>query len=270
MGTDILTRISGRLGQPIDLNTTFFRNGIPTDPYAIVNVSIYSVAVKRENLITVIPISFPWDPNYPSPLSRDEGSSGAKPGVFHLIWDVPTNITVPNIFFDVWNYLPDNPGISSSLGITAEENLLNDESLQRRCCNEFWLYPEGFSCTDDLTTIRFGFEPIDIKFHQPEVRTLEVGLMPLPLYDFDYNKIMPIIPFLKAFISISTEHCEPIIVKQPMKIGLRAGMYRSNPFTLQTLIDTTKFLKGSYTYSCLIQLPNGETRSSPQFILQIS
>ena len=273
MSTEIFPRISGRIGQPIDLNVTFYRNGVPTDPYAIVNVAIYSVAVKRENLIVVIPIKPPWDSDYPSPLSReaDDSVTPIKPGVFHLIWDVPkTDIIVPNIFFDVWNYIPDNPGISSSAGITAEETILNDEGLWQRCCNEFWLYQEGFVCTDDLTVINFGFEAMNIKFHQPEIRTLEVGLMPLPLYDFDYNKVMPIIPFLKAYITVSTEHHELLVCRAPMKIGLRAGTFRSNPFSLQWLCDTNNFLKGSYNYRIDLTLPNSETRSSPQFTFQIA
>jgi len=263
---DALPRISGRLGQPIDLNVTFYRDGIPTDPYAIVNVSIYRVAVQQENLVIVASVVPPWDVNYPSPLSRELVGSEIAPGIFHLIWDVPTHdIVVPNIFFDVWSYIPDHPSSG-----TGDESILTDEGLQRKCCNEFWLYPEGFVCDAGLSNIRLAFESMDIKFHQPEVRTLEVGLMPLPLYDFDYNKIMPIIPLLRACFSLYTEHRELLIDREQMKIGLRAGTFRSNPFVLQYLFDTGRVLKGSYFYRIDLTLPNGETRSSPEFALQVA
>jgi hypothetical protein len=148
--------------------------------------------------------------------------------------------------------------------------VLDDESLWQRCCNEFWLLPEGFFCDDGLSTVRFGFEAIDVKFNQPEVRTLEVGLMPLPLYDFDFNKIAPIIPHLRATLTLRTENCETLINAEPMRIGLRQGTFRSNPFVLQFTFDTARVLKGTYQYQVSICLPNGETRVSENFSLNVS
>jgi hypothetical protein len=266
---DILPRVSGRLGNPIDLNVTFYRNGVPTDPYAIRKVSVYKSAVQPENLVAEFPVVLPSDTMYPSPISRDNDSSGTpRPGVFHLYWDVPANgIVVPDIFFDVWSYFATDPGGS---GATAEEANLNDESLWTSCCNQFWLYSDGFFCDDGLTNIRLGFEPMDIKMTQPETRTIEVGITPLPLYDFDFNKIAPIIPRLTATFTMTTDNCELIIDRAPMRIGLRQGTYRTNPFTLMYLFDTKIVLKGSYQYQVVVTLPNGETRASPYFHLQVS
>jgi hypothetical protein len=286
---EIFPRISGRIGRPIDLNITFYQNGIPTDPYAIIKVQIYRSSVQPENLIAEIPVLPPWDPAYPAPVSRElvddvtgacgtaPDPSGFKPGVFHLFWDVPKTLQTPDIYFDVWTFIPTNPGIDISAGggtVGATDSdelaLLQDESLWQQCCNEFWLYPDSFYCDSGLQNIRLGFEAIDINLYQPERRTIEVGIMPLPLYDFPYNKIAPIIPQLKAFITISTENCEIIVSRKPMRVGLRQGTYRTNPFVLQYLVDTSQLYKGSYRYRVELELPNGETRASSDFILQVS
>lgn len=283
-------RISGRLGHQIDLNITFFRDGIPTDPYAIRKVSIYKSAVQPENLIAEFPVVPPTDPLYPSPLSREEeedehhhhhenechssssGSVHIKPGIYHLYWDVPASgIPVPDTFFDVWSYIPDNPCPAGSSGSSGSEPCdLDNQSLWVECCNQFWLYPDNFYCDDELTNIRLGFEALDMKFNQPETRTIEVGIMPLPLYDYDYNKIAPIIPRLKGYFSLMTDNCELLIDRAPMRIGVRQGTYRSNPFVLQYRFDTRLVLKGSYQYQVVICLPNGETRASSNFHLQVS
>ena len=265
-------RVSGRLGDQIDLNVTFFRNGQPTDPFAIRRVQIYKSAVQEENLVVEFPVVDPTDINYPSPLSRETDSNGDElPGVFHLFWDVPeSGIPVPDIFFDVWSYVPDDPGIGTDTSGLVDTSLLDDESQWLQCCNEFWLFNDGFFCDNGLCTIRLGFEPLDIKFTQPEIRTLEVGITPLPLYDFDFNKIAPIIPHLQAFFTLQTDNCELLVNQAPMKIGLRQGTYRSNPFVLQYQLDTRTLLRGSYQYQVVVCLPNGETRSSRFFGIQVA
>lgn len=272
-----LPRISGRLGQTIDLNITFYRNGIPTDPFAIRRVSIYKSAVQPENLVAEFSITYPFEPEYPAPLSRESDSSGILPGVFHLYWDVPkTGIPVPDIFFDVWSFFEDDPDIGPSgtveatEGVTAEKADLDDESRWISCCNEFFLYPDGTFCDDGLTNIRLGFEAIDIKFYQPEVRTLEIGITPLPLYDYDYNKVAPLIPLFKPTLSLMTDNCELLIDRAPMRMGLRQGSYRSNPFVAQYRFDSNLVYKGSYKYQMVLQLPNGETRASPWYSLLVA
>lgn len=339
-----LPRISGRLGNVLDLNITFYRDGVPTDPYAIRKVSIYRSAVQEENLVAQFLITDPDNPLYPSPLQREleSGEIGkcgtvpppgsVKPGVFHLFWDVPKEgIPVPDIFFDVWSYIPTPPtaghcphhphheededaddpiivgepddeeddGDDEATGVTEENDdcevvteqedaegdpikpailipggtdnpLFDDEDQWIRCCNRFWLYADGFVCDDGLENIRLGFEAMDAKFNQPEVRMLEVGMMPLPLYDFDFNRVAPMLPRLRATFTLVTDSCETLIQDEPMKIGLRQGTYRSNPFTLQYVFNSARVLKGSYRYQITVHLPNGETRVSPKFNIQVS
>lgn len=267
-----LPRINARLGNTVDLNITFFRDGVPTDPFAIRKVEVYKSAVQPENLVAEFPVLSPLDPNYPAPITKVVDSNNSpEPGKFSLFWDIPdSGIVVPDIFFDVWYYIPVDPGIGTdSDGLTHEE-LLDNEDYWQKCCNRFWIQQDGFHCDDGLETIRFGFEAMDLKFTQPEVRTLEVGLMPLPLYDFNYNLVAPLIPQLKAFFSLRTDNCETLIDNVPMRIGLRQGSYRSNPFVLQYTFDTTKVLRGSYQYQVVIQLPNGESRASPYFGIQVA
>jgi len=267
-----LPRVSGRLGSPVDLNITFYKDGIPADPWAIRKVSIYRSAVQQENIIVEFPIISPFESDYPSPLVREIDSTGTKPGIFHLLWDVPSiGIPTPDVFFDVWSFFPTEPPIPpSSDGSATGGTVIDDESLMQKCCQRFWLYPDSFYCDAGLQNIRLGFEAIDEKFMQPEVRTLEIGLMPLPLYDYDYNLIAPIIPNLRATISVMTDQCETLISNEPMKIGIRQGTFRSNPFVLQWLFDTMRVLRGSYKYQITLKLPNGETRTSPRFALQVS
>jgi hypothetical protein len=283
---DIFPRISGRTGSPIDLNITFYQNGIPTNPWAITKVSIYKQSVQPENLVAEIPILPNCDPDYPFPLTREPvdpapvtgpcgtdpaAATAYKPGIYHLIWNVPIDIQVPDIFFDVWSFIPTNPGIETGTGCSTEQlAVLADETLWQSCCNEFWLYPDSSYCDSGLENIRFMFEALDIKFQKPEIRTLEVGIMPGPLYDFDYNKVAPIMPYLTAVISISTCDNELLISNAAMKIGLRQGTYRSNPFVLQYKLDTSCLLKGSYKYRVTVCLPNGESRVSQDFILQVN
>ena len=301
----IFPRISGRLGNTIDLNITFYKDGVPTDPFAVRKVQIYKSAVQPENLIAEFPITDPLNPSYPSPLSREliNGELGQcgtapldtiKPGVFHLLWNAPNQgVPVPDIFFDVWSFLTEAPpGLVPESGLTdldqevtvvqgiteivsddpdlANDLLLNDESRWNTCCEKFWLFSDNFYCDSGLENFRIGFEAIDVKFYQPEIRTLEIGLMPLPLYDFDFNRVAPIIPQLKGTFTLTTDQCEIIIDHEPMKIGLRQGSYRTSPFVLQYLLDTRRVLKGSYRYKVEVALPNGETRVSPNFDLQVS
>lgn len=270
----IFPRVSGRLGNAIDLNITFYRNGVPTDPFAVRKVSIYRSAVQPENLIAEFPVVNPLDPLYPSPVAREfDAQNVAKPGVFHLFWALPeSGIPVPDIFFDVWSYLGTDPTLGTGSAGTDVTNGVDvdDETQWQSCCEKFWLYSDGFFCDAGLENIRIGFEAMDEKFNQPEVRTIEVGMMPLPLYDFDYNKIAPILPFMQATFSLTTDNCELLILDEPMRIGLRQGTHRSDPFTLQYTFDTSLVLKGSYKYQVTLHLPNGETRVSPRFNLQVS
>lgn len=269
-------RISARRGQTVDLNVTFLRGGVPTDPYAIRFVEIYKSQVLPHNLVTTIAIPDPTDVDYPSPICQEasaDGTSGvAEAGKFHLPYSIAEDFEVPDVYFDVWYYFADNP-CEGETGTGTNACDIDDDAFDSqllKCCHRFWVYPDEWFCDDRLQTIRFGFEPLDQKFHSPEVRPLEVSLMPLPLYDYNFNLVNPIIPFLQPTITIETQHCELLVDRAACTIGIRHGSYRSNPWVVKYELDTTDFLKGTYRYYITLNMPDGTTRVSRKFILTIS
>jgi len=281
--TNSYPRISARRGQVVDLNIDFLRNGQLTDPYAIRYVEIYKSQVLPHNLVVTLPVVDLNDTLYPAPACRETEDSSpgeccteptaptiAITGKYHLPFAVPSNFSVPDVYFDVWYYFADNP--CGDLGTGPTECDIDDPIYQDkllRCCNRFWIYPEEWFCDNGLQTLRFGFEPLDQRFHQPELRPLEIGIMPLPLYDYNFNLVNPIIPFLQPRITIETQHNELLVDDDVARIGIRQGSYRSNPYVVQYDLDTTKFLKGTYRYRIKLILPNGQTRVSQNFILII-
>lgn len=256
-----LPRISAHTGGTVDLKVTFYRNGVPVDPYAIRRIDIYEGSEKPENLVAQIPIVDPTDPDYPSPLIRTlQGTGSPEPGVFTLEYTIPSTFNAPSAYLDVWRFVGSDPGTGGDL---------DDETAWLSQCNKFWVFQDGYYLDDGLVVPRFAFEAMDKAFRKPEIRTLEVGLMPLPLYDYDYNRIAPIIPQLRAFISISTENCELLVDNAVCRLGVRQGSYRTNPFTVQYQLDTSTFLVGTYVYRITLILPNGETRISDDLRLTI-
>ncbi len=290
----VYTRLSARVGNTVQLCHTFYRGGVPTDPYQIVKVEIYKTAKLPQNLVATFVFPSACDPSYPSPATQatedipagacGTGEQVGAPivGKYCLYWDIPANASAPDNYIDVWYFLPSNPceltdfSGSTCCVATTDGCIYPDLSCSEfdgyimSCCDRFWVYPDNWLCFDDSVTIRYGFEPLDQRFRKPEVRPLEVGIMPLPLYDNDYNLNMPIIPALIGSITISTGSCETIVDNAPMEIGLRQGSYRSNPFVLKYTIDTNKFLIGTYKYRVTVKLPDGSTRTSGDFILTVS
>jgi len=277
-------RISGRVGNIVNLDTVFYHNGVPEDPYAIRRIDIYKGSVKDENLEAQVLIPPPDDPHYPHPIERMMSGGEIVAGHFSLPFEVPTDFVAPEIYFDVWRFIGSDSG--GTFDVIDE-----DESTWISQCNRFWVYPDGWYLDDELVTLRIGFEALDRHFRKPEVRNLEVGLVPLPLYDFDYNKIIPLIPQLQAYIHIETENGEVIVGGTPetdcdgnicvgsdgeaeiqgvCRIGLRQGSYRTNPYVVQYRIDTSQFLIGTYKYRIILMLPNGETRVSDDMRFDIS
>lgn len=257
MTDEVFPRISGQIGSPIRLDVTFLKNGIPVEPFAVRRIDIFKESVRDENLVAQIIIPKPDETGFPAPIEFDT----ENPGKATLIFDVPADFEAPQIYFDEWHFIGEDPG---------SEGDLDDESLFLKQCNRFFIFQGGFFLDDGLIVPRFGFEALDLKFRKPEVRSLEVGLMPLPLYDFDFNRIAPIIPQLKAFITIKTENNEIIVDDAPMTIGLKQGSFRSNPFVVRFLLDTSTFFIGSFVYRIKLLLPNGETRISDDLFLSIA
>lgn len=258
-------RISGRKGSVIRLNASFYKNGVLANPYAIRRIDIYKGSKADENLVAQIPVDSPGESTYPSPITQEEDSSGPIAGTFYYDFTVPDDFTAPQIYIDDWNFIGDE-----LIGDNGTDIDITDETLWDSQCNRFWVYPANDWYIDDgLIIPRFGYEPLDRHFTKPEVRPLEIGLMPLPRYDFDYNRVAPLIPRLNATIDIETTNSEIIFEDQPCTIGLRQGSYRTNPFIIRYLLDTDKFLMGTYRYRITLHLPNGETRVSPNLVFTI-
>jgi hypothetical protein len=186
---------------------------------------------------------------------------------------------VPDVYYDVWSFLPTNPCDLEEFAGTStvcEDGHYPDldadalAGLMLKLCSRFWVYPDGWNLQDNLSSIRLGFEPLDQRFSHPEIRPLEVGIMPLPLYQYDYNLVAPILPYLTGTITIETLHREVLVQNAPLEIGLRQGLYRSNPYVLRYLLDTSSFLIGTYRYRVTVMLPDGTKRTSRDFIFTIS
>lgn len=275
-------RLNASVGSAVALNAIFLKDGTPTDPYAIRVVRIYKQSVRDENKVLELMLPPPGSTDYqsvfdslfqrvPNPTSDSVGVCGTAqdpqylPGSYVLNLDLACGVFGAGVYFDVWCFIGDLACYPSPSVIDWD-----DESLWTCQCNKFYVKESnGWTMDDDLTNIRLGFEPLDTKFIQPEKRMLEVGMMPLPLYDYDYKKLAPLIPALKGKITIETQNCETIVSSADMKIGLRSGSYRSNPYVLKYLLDTSKFFKGTYKYRVEVGLPNGETRVSDSFYFTV-
>jgi len=274
-------RVSARRGQPVALDVAFFSGGIPTDPYAIDRIEIYRESVETSNLVETIEVVPPDSSDYPYPLERppvqevqtpqmmppdysgDTGTGTSIDGRYRLVWDVPADAVVPAVYFDVWYFWGTDPVVG-----TGDLDDYTDQLLSQ--CNRFWVYPDNWYADGGLQTIRFGFEPLDIKFRKPERRPLEVGIMPLPLYDYDYNFVAPIIPYINATISMWTAAGEQILTNAPCDLKLRQGSYRTNPWVVSYMLDTSALFKGTYKYRIVLELPDGTTRVSGDYYFTVS
>lgn len=288
-----MPRISARTGMVVDLDVRFYQGGVLTDPFAIRFVEIYRSQVLPHNLVTTIPFVYPTDILYPAPACQlddsdvvvdpclpTEGSAGGV-GQYHLPYEIPVDSVSPDVYFDVWYYHPTDPCADVIIGTTGtggeditdiESCDIDDEEFDDRllrCCHRFWVYPNEWFCGDQLQTIRFGFEPLDQRFHYPEVRPLEVGVMPLPLYDYNFNLVNSMVPMLQPTISIETQSCELLVDRDVCRMGLRQGSYRTNPWVIQYDLNTELFLKGTYRYQITIPMPDGSSRVSRKFIFTI-
>jgi len=252
-----LSRIAGRAGLLSNLSMNFYHNGALEDPYAIRRIDIYRGFIRHGNLCDQIIIPDPDDVSYPFPLVQNTGG----PGSFELIYDVPLEFTPNQTYFDVWRFLPYDIG-------TAD---INDESLWLSQNGQFWVFDDVWLIDDFLQTKRIGFEPLDKKLRRGEIRTIEIALHPLPKYDFNYNKLAPVISQLAPSITICTINNELIngLVDAPCSIGIRQGHHLDSPYVIQCLIDTRLLLRGTYKYAIKIPLNDGSIIISDYFYFTV-
>lgn len=256
-------RISARRGSVVNLDARFLKGGQLADPFAIYRVEIYRGSVAAENIVEIFTVHDPSATDYPSPIIHGNGT-GTPTGIFSLPWTVPHDAVVPDVYFDQWYWYSTNPHIGTVTDLSHYESQLLKQ------CNRFWVYPDDWYIDGGLQTINLAFEPLNQKYNKPEVRPLEIGLMPLPLYDYDFNLVTPLIPYLNPTISIWTENYEPIITNAVAKTKLRQGSFKSNPFVVSYLLDTSGFFIGTYKYRVTLHLPDGTTRISQDLYFTIS
>lgn len=246
-------RVAGRVGELVSLNMSFYRNGSLESPFAIRQVDIYRDSPRPGNLVASIPFPDPTDTGYPFPAIE------TSPGQFQLLFDAPDNLVPCDIYFDQWSFLGKDPG---SVG-------LNDESRWITQSGMFWLYDDAWIIDDDLFTKRLGFEPLDKKLRRGEIRTIEVAIYPLPMYEYNFNQLAPIIPQLRPTIDIKTARDELIVQDVPCYIGTRQGSHRNSPFVVKCPIDTRTFLRGMYRYTIKVNISGQTIISQPfSFIVQ--
>lgn len=231
-------RVAGRIGNIVNLNMRFLRNGILQNPFALRQIDIYRSAPTAANIVSTIVFPDPSDSLYPTPATNSDS------GVFNVPFLVPDNFVTNDIYFDVWRFLgPDN-------GSTD----LNDESHWISQSGIFWVFDDVWLTDDELRSKRLGFEPLDKKFRRGEIRKLEVAIHPLPLYDYGYNQLAPTIAQLSPTISIYTAYDELLVSDAPCQIGVRQGAHRNSPFVVQSLIDTKTLVIGLYKYKIKVNL----------------
>lgn len=261
----VYTRISARKGSYVRLNVAFYANGLPSDPHAIRRIDIYQNKVDDDNLVAQIDVLEPDETGYPLPLVQELDSNGDPlPGRYYYDLLVPDDFVAPDSYIDQWWFIGDEL-VDGTTPIDY-----TDETLWDSQCFKWWLTRSSTWYGDDeLITPRFEFQQLDKNLTKPEIRTIEVGIIPVPRYDYDYNRIAPLMASLDATITIETINSETVINEAQCTIGLRQGSIRDNPFVIRYRINSGSFIIGTYKYWVTLTLPNGETRSSPAFFLSI-
>lgn len=228
-------RVAGRLGTQVALNMQFNRNAVPDVPFAVRRIDIYRGSIRRPNLVAQIPVELPGSTNYPAPLVADLNS----PGSFTAVFDAPDTLVPGDVYFDVWNFIGDDPGGTADL---------DDESLWIAQSGRFYLFDDVWITDDYLSTLKIDFDPLDKILRRGEIRTIELAIFPLPIYEHDWNKLIPLIPQLEPTITIKTDYDELLVQDAPCKIGVRQGANRNSPYVVQCQIDTRGLLRGTYKY----------------------
>jgi hypothetical protein len=242
------SRINARLGSIVNLNMRMLRNGAPQTPYALREITIYRGSIRPGNVVATIPFPDPDGTTYPFPATE------VAPGEFVVPFAVPEDFVPCDVYYDVWSFLGDDPGTD---GVDATNLWISQTGA-------FWVYDDVWISDDDLQTLRLGFDPLDKKLRRGELRTIEVGIHPLPLYDYNYNILTPIIPQLNPTITIHTTNCELIVADAPCKVGIRQGKHRNAPYVIQCLVDTRTLLRGTYSYTVKVNIED-RTLISPRF-----
>ena len=207
-------------------------------PYALREITIYRGSIRPGNVVATIPFPDPDGTSYPFPATE------TSTGEFIVPFDVPSDFVSCDAYYDVWSFFGEDPGTD---GLDATNLLISQTG-------RFWVHDDVWISDDDLQSLKLGFDPLDKRLRRGELRTIEVAIHPLPLYDYNYNVLAPIIPQLNPTITIHTTNCELLIEDAPCKIGIRQGKNRNAPYVIQCFIDTRTLVRGTYQYTVKVNI----------------
>ena len=224
------------------------RNGQPQSPFALREINIYRGSISPGNIVATIPFPDPSSTAYPFPATE------IAVGEFVVPFLVPQEFVTCDVYFDVWSFLGTDPGTA---GLDDTSHWISQRGM-------FWVFDDVWISDDDLRSLRIGFEPLDKKLRRGELRTIEVAIHPLPLYDYEYNVMAPIIPQLSPTMTIHTDRDELIASDAPCQVGIRQGRSLNSPYVVQCLIDTRTLTRGTYKYTIKTKIGD-KTIISPRF-----
>jgi len=245
---NIYPRIAGRIGSLTNLNMSILRNGKPESPYALRRIDIFRGSARPGQKVSSIIFPDPEGTAYPSPATE------ISAGIFSVQFLVPDTFVPCEVYIDVWHFSGQDP-------ITGDPE---DESLWISQSGMFWIFDDTWIADDDLQTKRIGFEPLDKKLRRGEIRTIEVAIHPLPMYDYDFNKFAPMISQFQPKMTLWTARDELLAKSAVCKIGVRQGHNRNSPFVVQCVLDTRTLVRGTYKYVIEINVDNNVI-ISPKF-----
>jgi hypothetical protein len=246
------SRINARAGNVVNLNMRVLKNGQLQSPHALREINIYRGSIRPGNIVATIAFPDPADVAYPTPATE------LAEGEFVVPFFVPEDFVTCDQYFDVWSFVGEDPGTPG----------VDDTSLWISQYGTFHVYDDVWISDDELRTLKVGFEPLDKRLRRGELRTIEIAIHPLPLYDYNYNVLTPIIPQLSPTITIHTAYDELIVSDSPCLIGVRQGRGRNSPYVIQCLFDTTTLIRGMYRYTVKVMVGD-QTIISPRFYLTI-
>lgn len=248
MAPQIYPRVAGRIGNFVNLNMNTLRNGQPETPYALRRIDIYRGSPRPGQLVSTVVFPDPDSTTYPDPASE------TSIGRFSVPFLVPEDFIPCEVYFDVWHFLGRDPETAG----------IDDESLWISQSGMFWVFDDTWIGDEDLQTKRLGFEPLDKRLRRGEIRTIEVAMHPLPMYEYDFNKFAPMVPQFNPTMTLWTARDELLVQDAQCKIGVRQGANRNSPFVVQCTVDTQTLVRGMYKYVIKINIDD-DVIISPKF-----
>jgi hypothetical protein len=250
-------RVAGRIGNTIDLNVTFYHNGVPQAPAAIRRIDIFKGSIRSNNIVDQIILPPPTSPSYPGPLRQ------IRPGAFVLPYVIPSTFVPNEVYYDVWNYVgsPPMPDVPGTDELVVD---LDNKAFWVAEYGQFMVFEDDWIEDDGLFTKKLAFNPLDTRIRKGEIKTIEINIIPVPARSFEYNRLAGILPNLRPTISFRTTNNEYLagMTNIPCTIGIMQGHHK-HPFVIQCPVDSTNILIGTYQYNISVLVGDQQIISEP-------